>query len=193
MRNHFRNSKRSPRLGKGSAPVTLKYMRGALLLEVMISALLLTIGMLGIATGQLAGIQSARSAYLHVQAEGLVNDMVDRVTANASELGSYAGILEDFELVELPDCANTADGCDSKDRVKVDLVEWVALFNIASLDNQNVELLADADAGIDRNGNVVRIWVEWHQEAMRSVKQTDKGDCGEVSKDKQRVCRVIEL
>lgn len=193
MRNHFRNSKTSPRLGKGSAPVTLKYMRGALLLEVMISALLLTIGMLGIATGQLAGIQSARSAYLHVQAEGLVNDMVDRVTANASELGSYAGTLVEFESITLPDCAGEAVGCDSEDRVKVDLVEWVALFNMASLDNQDVELLADADAGIERNGNVVRIWVEWHQEAMRSVEQVES-DCGEeIADNKQRVCRVIEL
>lgn len=80
------------------APV---YARGALLLEVMVCALLLAVGILAIVAGQTAGVQSSRSAYFHVQAEALVNDMVDRLTSNPDVIDRYNGKLNRFQGLTL--------------------------------------------------------------------------------------------
>lgn len=62
---------------------------GFTLLEALIALVVLSIGLLGIAALQGAGLRSNHSAYLASQAALLAYDMADRIRANPA--GNYAG------------------------------------------------------------------------------------------------------
>lgn len=64
--------------------------RGIGLLEVLIALLLLSIGVLGAAHGQLRALQYTSSAAHATQASFLAYDMLERMRANASNLPDYA-------------------------------------------------------------------------------------------------------
>ena len=66
---------------------------GFTLLEALIALVVLSIGLLGIAALQGAGLRSNHSAYLSSQAALLAHDMADRIRANPG--GNYAGFVSD--------------------------------------------------------------------------------------------------
>lgn len=56
--------------------------RGFTLVEVMVTLIIMTIGLLGVASLQLAGMRSNHSAYLRTQAAIAVSDLIDRMRAD---------------------------------------------------------------------------------------------------------------
>ena len=69
--------------------VTIRRSRGATMIEVLVSFLILTAGLLGVA-GLQARIQTAEiEAYQRAQAVVLLQDMVDRVNANRKNAADY--------------------------------------------------------------------------------------------------------
>jgi len=60
----------------------IKYLNGFTLLEVMISLLILSIGLLGIAALQANSLKTNHGAYQRTQAIFLAYDMMDRLRAN---------------------------------------------------------------------------------------------------------------
>jgi type IV pilus assembly protein PilV len=64
---------------------------GFSMLEVLISLLILSIGLLGLASLQITGLQNNQSAYLRSQATILSSDIVDTMLGNrrAATLGEY--------------------------------------------------------------------------------------------------------
>ncbi|HHW75762.1 MAG TPA: type IV pilus modification protein PilV [Xanthomonadaceae bacterium] len=64
---------------------------GASLLEVLVTVVLLSVGLLGIAGTQTIGLKNVANASLRTQASVLAYDIVDRMRANriAAEAGSY--------------------------------------------------------------------------------------------------------
>ncbi len=59
--------------------------RGATLIEVLISLLLITIGLLGIAASQITSLKMTLSSYQRSQATVFANDIADRLRANIKE------------------------------------------------------------------------------------------------------------
>jgi len=64
--------------------------RGATLLEVLVSLLIATFGLLGLAGMQAIAHQSSLESYQRAQALVLLYDMVDRINANRNSAGCYA-------------------------------------------------------------------------------------------------------
>ena len=69
----------------------IKKQQGFTLVESMVSLVVLSVGMIGIAALYAQGLGAGRSALYRTQAVNLVADMADRIRANRIALGAYAG------------------------------------------------------------------------------------------------------
>lgn len=68
---------------------------GFTLIEVMVAVLVLSVGLLGLASLQANGLRQNSSAYMRTQAIIMANDMADRMRANPTEVaaGTYNNIV----------------------------------------------------------------------------------------------------
>ncbi len=74
------------RFNKSKMAVSSRYnQKGATLIEVLISLLLITIGLLGVAASQISSLKMTLSSYQRSQATVLANDIADRLRANIHE------------------------------------------------------------------------------------------------------------
>lgn len=64
---------------------------GFTLVEVMVAVLVLSIGLLGIASLQATSLRNNNDASMQTRASYIVSDMADRMRANTSQAGNYAG------------------------------------------------------------------------------------------------------
>lgn len=121
--------------------------RGTTLIEVLIALLVLSVGLLGMAGLQMTSLKSNYSAYYRSQASLLAYDIADRMRANRSEAlyGSY-----DFDLTNQA-CNHSLSPSGSIARK--DRAEW--------LNNISCRLSPDAKGGIERNGSIFTISIEW--------------------------------
>ncbi|PQJ97592.1 type IV pilus modification protein PilV [Chromatium okenii] len=67
------------------------YQQGFTLLEVMISALVLSVGLLGLAALQGVSLKMSQGSYLRVQAVNLAYEIIDAMRANKPNAASYDG------------------------------------------------------------------------------------------------------
>lgn len=98
--------------------------RGFTLLEVLIAIVVLSIGMLGIASLQAYGQRSNHSAYLRSQATALAYDMIDRMRANMAGVqnGNYNAVDTTAGTYSNPGC-DTAT-CSSSQMAQYDMYDW---------------------------------------------------------------------
>lgn len=101
------------RWGKGIAGFTL--------LEVLVAVVVLSVGLLGLASLQVNGLRFNHSAYMRTQATLLAEELADRMRANrpgfiANNYDNPAGAL-------VPAC-RTAAGCTAAEMARNDIAEW---------------------------------------------------------------------
>src|SRR5690606_20701422 len=115
--------------------IKLCNQRGFTLIEVMVAALVLAIGILGLTTTMLMGLKSDQSAYYRSQASAIAYDMADRIRLNreAAEDGSYDSIDTDGNVPGDPGCTSSGGGCSSAQQVSLDAREWA--WNFKKVDN----------------------------------------------------------
>lgn len=91
-----------------------RIQRGYTLLEVLIAAILLTGGLIGVASMQVSGTRLNNSAYLRSQANVLAYDIVDRMRANraGARVGGYDLAMTDAT----PGSASSVEN--------IDLIQW---------------------------------------------------------------------
>ncbi len=100
-------------------------MSGFSLLEALITAIVLAVGLLGMAGLQGRTLGSNHSSYLRSQAVIMAYDMMDRMRANrqaAAVNGNYSRAFGDSAPTK--DCETSA--CSSSDMADADEMEWVA-------------------------------------------------------------------
>ena len=99
--------------------------RGFTLLEVLIAVVVLSIGLLGIASLQAVGQRSNHSAYLRSQATALAYDMIDRMRANMVGVqgGSYNAIDTTAGSYTDPGCASGTT-CSAAQMAQYDMYDW---------------------------------------------------------------------
>jgi type IV pilus assembly protein PilV len=105
------------RLGKGAAGFTL--------LEVLVAVVVLSIGLLGLASLQVNGLRFNHSAYMRTQATLLAEELADRMRANPDRVGPNANNYNTTNLAELavPACRIPA-GCTPAGMAQNDIAEW---------------------------------------------------------------------
>ena len=115
---------------------------GFTLIEMLVTVVVLSIGLLGLAGLQASGLRNNHSAYLRTQATFLAMEIADRMRANrdAAVNGSY-------------DLLRSADPASGTSIAANDLITW-----INDLENR----LPSGDGAISRNGDLFTITVFWN-------------------------------
>ncbi len=95
---------------------------GFSMIEVLVTLLVLSIGLLGLAAMQAKSVKNTHSAYLRSQATYLAYDMLDRMRANMANINGYAGIDTNANTYTDPGCIGT--GCTPSEVTTYDAAEW---------------------------------------------------------------------
>src|SRR3569833_497143 len=94
--------------------------RGFTMKEVLVSVVVLSVGMLGVAGLQATGPRTNHSAYLRSQAPALAYDMIDRMRANKTAItsGAYNAIYSATNNYCNPGCITA--GCSAANMAAYD-------------------------------------------------------------------------
>jgi type IV pilus assembly protein PilV len=121
--------------------------RGFSLIEVLISVLILSIGLLGVAGLQISSIQFNQSAQLRSIAISQISNMVDRMMAN--QVGINTGLYNSQSGIPTnPECSP----CSPSQIAFHDLYEW---------NNSNRILLPNGQGTVVGNNNRYIVTVRW--------------------------------
>lgn len=106
-------------------------MRGFTLVEVLITLIVLSIGLLGAAGLEITSLRNTHSSYLRSQAVALIDDMADRMRTNMTgvDANQYANIqttpsAPDFDCMTDFDNTEAAGTCSSNDVAEYDTYAW---------------------------------------------------------------------
>ena len=148
--------------------------QGFSLLEVLISVVILSIGMLGIAAMQASAIRYNHSAELRSLAVTQASNMVDRMLANSQGVtnGSYSNATG---MPADPNCST----CTSTQIAQRDIHEW---------NSSNQQLLPSGQGTIVRNANRFIITIRWDNDRSGA---TGLGCSGNLSVD--MACLIMEV
>lgn len=98
------------------------------LLEVLITLIILSIGLLGLAGLQTMSLRNNHSAYLRSQATSQIYDIVDRMRANTDQVNnSYVFTESKYTFDEIGQQTNDCDkkaGCSAAQMAEHDLFNW---------------------------------------------------------------------
>lgn len=137
--------------------------KGFFLLEILISVLILSIGLLGLASMQVKSLQFSGGSHLRSQATLLAYDMVDRMRANIGN--AYAAAYTDTGTNNA--CTSTCSTLAIKNK---DIYEWKTTL-ASALPNGNGEIVAPTGSN-----NVYTITIRWNDsrgEAAGSQARTE--------------------
>ncbi len=129
---------------------------GFSLFELLIALLILSVGLLGLATLQSTGIRSNDSASRRTAATFLVADIADRMRANMRLTGSANGLETNFDALANSYAIDTTDGtlpsepgcdddCSAANRPGRDAYDWAANVQ-AQLPGGRASVTRTADA-----------------------------------------------
>jgi len=125
--------------------------RGFTLLEVLVALVVLSVGLLGLASLQTNTLKFNQGAYLRTQATNLAYDMADRMRANRA--AGISGAYDDVAYATtLPDCNPNAT-----------LTGTVAERDIAGWRIGLVCSLPLGNGSIDTDGRSVTVSVRWDE------------------------------
>lgn len=152
----------------GTRKNQITLQRGFTLLEVLIAIVVLSIGLLGLAGLQAAGLRNNTSAYMRTIATQQVHDMADRMRANlpgviTNAYDAIAGIPAD------PACISAATGCSIANLAINDAFAWnTQNQNLLPLGAGTVTRVVGAPAGVNR----FTISVGWDDNRTGAVNTT---------------------
>ena len=144
---------------------------GFSVIEVLVALIVISIGLLGLANLQLAGLRQAHSAMLHTQATTLAHDVIDRMRGNypGFSLGAYdtAFTAVPPDPAAVPVCNTVASDCTPAQIALADLVEWKCMLGawesvaLCAGTLGTVAQLPGGDAEILRTGDDTTVTVRW--------------------------------
>ena len=162
---------------------TSKFQAGFSLIEVMVAALILSIGILGVAGLQIIGLKGTHQSYMKQQAMALVQSLTERMHSNKQGViaGNYVVDSSTFDCAVLPACGSASSNCSVADIATVDLHNLVCGYKKGSAPRTGgVEVVATGDNSVFVNGELdvtcpsgcatgdVRINVQWTEREFGS-------------------------
>ncbi len=144
----------------GHTPRSHRAQNGMTLVEVLVTLILISVGLLGVAALQLTNLKNSQESYVRSQAAVLAADILDRMRANQS--GFRAGNY---------DMATDASGFDqagaSGTVAAADIAAWQASINRLLPGSDS-----DAAGRIVREGSIVTISIRWRERDESSTTRT---------------------
>ena len=120
--------------------MTKKHMQGFSLIEVLIALVIMSVGMLGIASLYVQSMQAGRTSLLRHNAVTLAGDVADRIRANPTAGAVYTGAGVDFS------CIDGGVTCSAPQMAAQDIMLW---------EQQADDTLPNGDVAIAFDGTVV--------------------------------------
>lgn len=96
--------------------------QGAFMIEVLITILIMSVGLLGVAAMQAAALKGGNDSILRSKAVASVADISDRIRANIGGLASYTRALSGDPVASPPDCV--ANQCTALQMATYDMSQW---------------------------------------------------------------------
>ncbi|MGD8592831.1 MAG: type IV pilus modification protein PilV [Gammaproteobacteria bacterium] len=141
----------------------MKHQQGISMIEVLVSLLILSLGLLGVAGLQSTSLHSNQSAYLHSQATVAANDIIDRMRSNPEGVadGVYDDVDSEAALPADPNCITSASGCTAAQLADYDVREWVQT-SLAVLPSATATVtLNNMGTAADTTDDVFVVTVNW--------------------------------
>lgn len=128
------------------ASLSSRRQSGMTLVEVLVTLVVISVGLLGVAALQLTSLKGNQESYVRSQAAMLAADLLDRMRANQAgfRVGQY-----DSDFDETGTAGTVAED---------DLAAWQTTID-RLLPGSN----ADAAGRVERNGNVVTVTIRWKE------------------------------
>jgi type IV pilus assembly protein PilV len=139
--------------------------RGMTMVESLVALVVLSVGLLGIASLYVSTLKAERSAQLRTQAVALVTDMTDRIRANASARDAYDLKVKYDGKPSLRNCV-TVKNCSNAQLAEDDLARWLTTVR-ATLPGVSV---ADVEVGLAATGRPdnYQVRIEWQEAGERT-------------------------
>ena len=131
---------------------------GFTLIEVLVALAVLAVGLLGLASLMLGGLQVTRSALQHTLATALVNDMADHIRANRPAAAAYA-LTAGTELDPPAASCATPGECSPALLAALDLYRWQSAAR-AALPEAQTSIAVTTDAS---GAQTCAITLQWRQ------------------------------
>ncbi len=157
-----------------------KRQAGVTLIEVLVSALVVAIGLVGVAGLQVASLKNNQSAFMRSQATALAYDLADRMRSNRDGAGSNQ--YDSATAALTPACASTS-GCSAQQLAEHDMAEWAAALSthlpmgqgIVCIDSTPNDGASAASPACDGSGTqfAIKIWWDDNTDGTISVDATN--------------------
>jgi len=134
---------------------------GFSLIEVLVTMVVLSIGLLGIAGMQASGLRNNHAAYTKTQATNLAIDMAERIRANPQGKAEYVG-FNSTEAPGNPGCINSVSGCNAEQLATYDMFEWSQPLNA-----DPKPILPAGRGMVTQNGNQFTVTILWREIAYQ--------------------------
>lgn len=133
---------------------------GVTMVEALVALVILSVGMLGIAGLYVSTLRAERTAQLRTQAVSLVNDMIDRIRANAQARAGY-DLTTATPKVNNCVAAATPMPCTTENMAAEDLKIWTdATKNTLPGGTGTIAYTAAASSG---NPDTYAVTVQWNE------------------------------
>ncbi|MDO6610057.1 type IV pilus modification protein PilV [Shewanella sp. 1_MG-2023] len=167
---------------------------GFSLIEVMVSLVILTVGLVGIFNLHIVAKRGSYESFQQTQASYYANDIINRMRMNRSELINYQGTYSGISSAPAKSCDVNVGGnsiCTSVETRVWDLYQWERMFqgDNEKSSGTNVGGLDTSVACIDVSGRDVTVVVTWRGVRASSDGLSEAGtfakSCGS-SSDRRR-------
>ncbi|WP_455210274.1 type IV pilus modification protein PilV [Kaarinaea lacus] len=139
----------------------MKKTSGFSLIEVLVSMLILSLGLLGVAGLQTTSLRGNQTAYFRSQATAAASDIIDRMRANPQ--GVVAGKYDAIDSASLPSDPNCIDsGCSAEALADHDIIDW-ATNSLSSLPSGAGTVIVDnMGTATDATDDVFVVTINWN-------------------------------
>ena len=173
-----------------SQPITNQ--RGVSLIEVLVSVLILSIGILGMISLQATSLKVSHQSHYQTEAMHLLNSISDRIRANpeAAEDGSFTLALTTRATNIAKDCST--NDCNATELAAYDLSQWRNGTINSSLPVAGVRIAAD-DASAPTSYNITIMWDPAREGVTGTQCGGGTGDGYDPSQDKHCLQLAVQL
>jgi type IV pilus assembly protein PilV len=146
--------------------------RGFTLIEVLVSFVVLTVGLLGVAGLQMTGMRSVQGSVYRYEAARLSEELTDRMRANLSGVRDGGYISSDVGT----ETGGTCTSCTPVQWAKKDLVAWYTELDEAlqiSASGSTAKAKISCSDGACAEDAIVTITIEWGERADLEERDAD--------------------
>ena len=157
-----------------------KRQGGFTLIEVLVSAMILSVGLVGVAGLQVVALKNNQSAYMRSQVNALAYDLADRMRSNVS--GAEDGFYDPEAAAAQAPCSTNV-GCSTQELAQNDLAEWNASLaanlplgkGFVCVDSTPHDGASVAAPACDGNGTQfsVKVWWDDNRDGAISVAEAN--------------------